>query len=117
MDIGKAAEAAVSKLYAKYGYKILFTNYRYRKIGEIDLITQKNGQIIFTEVKFRNSKATYRPSEAVNIRKRNKIRTVGSIYILNELKKDPQDCNIRFDVAEVTERNNRFIINIIRDAF
>ena len=41
----------------KNGYVILERNYRYRN-GEIDIIAEKDGIIIFVEVKFRTSTKT-----------------------------------------------------------
>lgn len=63
----------------KHGYTILERNY-YNKYGELDIIAEKNGIIIYTEVKFRNSDKCGDPLEAVDIRKQRKIKKAAAYH-------------------------------------
>ena len=50
---GEKGEILARQYLKKNNYKILQTNYK-NKIGEIDIIAEKNGKICFVEVKERN---------------------------------------------------------------
>ena len=94
--------------YLKYKkYKILERNYT-TKIGEIDIIAQKDDTIIFVEVKQRDTKRFGLPREAVTPYKQNKVRTVASQYLL---AKKFMNSKIRFDVVEILGDNITHIEN------
>lgn len=94
----------------KKKYKILEQNYKNR-IGEIDIIAQYKGCIVFVEVKSRQTLKFGRPSEAVDKRKQQKIRRVANLYLIqNHL----MDNSCRFDVIEVIAQSE---INHIENAF
>ena len=90
-------------------YKILERNYS-TKIGEIDIVAEKNNTIVFIEVKMRETCAFGRPSEAVNTFKQAKIRRVAEEYLIRNRLTDSQ---IRFDVLEVIGQD----VNHIENAF
>ena len=48
-DIGRKGEALAAKYYMRRGYLLLNHNYRTR-MGELDLVLYKDGQLIFAEV-------------------------------------------------------------------
>lgn len=81
----------------KNGYVILERNYRYRN-GEIDIIAEKDGIIIFVEVKFRTSTKNGMPCGAVDFKKQKKIINTALMYIQ---QKNLLDSSFRFDVIEV----------------
>lgn len=81
----------------KKKYKILETNYS-NKIGEIDIIAEDKGVLVFVEVKARQTLQYGRPSEAVDFRKQQKLRKVAQVYLMFH-KKNEVDC--RFDVIEI----------------
>lgn len=51
---GSRGEAYVAQFLEKKGYTIIGRNYK-KKFGEIDLIAQKNQELVFVEVKTRRS--------------------------------------------------------------
>ncbi len=53
-ETGRKAEAAVATFLQKAGHKILEQNWRTRWC-EIDIVSQKDGAVYFTEVKYRVS--------------------------------------------------------------
>lgn len=88
-------EAAVSYL-LKNKYKIIKRNYS-NKCGEIDIIAQKDDDLVFVEVKTRNSDEFGTPAQAVTYYKKRNIINTAKWY----LAKNPTELNIRFDIIEV----------------
>ena len=92
----KGEEIAVNFLKEKK-FKILERNYS-NKIGEIDIIAENKGVLVFVEVKARETLAFGRPAEAVDNRKQQKLRNVAQIYLMAKKK---TECDCRFDVIEI----------------
>ena len=61
---GRCGEAVAFNYLIENNYKILNTNFSC-KLGEIDIIAQKDDYIVFVEVKARTSKLYGLPREAV----------------------------------------------------
>ncbi len=104
---GKKGEIKAVLFLKKHGYKILETNFK-NKIGEIDIIAEKDGVIVFIEVKNRSTYRFGRPIEAVDFRKQNKIKKVAEIYLMI---KNKYYNDVRFDVVEVSNDNLKHIEN------
>ena len=94
--LGNIGEAIAEAYLKKHGYKILERNYRL-KIGEIDLIAEKDNGISFIEVKSRSSKKFGTAKEAVNFQKQFKIRKVAEYYLMKAKK---EYFYVNFDVIE-----------------
>jgi len=62
------------------GYRLLERNWRYKNLGEIDLICLEGEEIVFVEVKMRGSSLFGLPEDAVDFKKLQKIRRVAEIY-------------------------------------
>jgi len=71
-NIGRIGEEAASKYLEAKGYRIRERNYR-TYLGEIDIISEHKGNIIFVEVKTRSSNKFGYAEEAVNSIKQKKI--------------------------------------------
>ena len=100
--LGKKGEELVSKHYQKLGYKILDSNYifpRGKQIGEIDLVCQKNREIVFVEVKTRTSTRFGTPFEAVDRNKQRKLIKTCKLYL--QIHPQYHDFDCRIDVAAV----------------
>lgn len=87
---------AVEYLKSK-GYKILERNYS-SKTGEIDIIAQDRGYIVFIEVKSRDNLNFGRPVESITRQKVRSIIRTAQCYLLYKRK---QNSLCRFDVVEV----------------
>jgi len=81
------------------GYKIIEKNYRANR-KEIDIIAQKDGYIIFAEVKTRSSKIYGTPSESVNIKKQQNIISAAKQFFLKS-ENSYSELQPRFDVIEI----------------
>ncbi len=93
---GKLGEDAVCAELIKRGHTILERNY-HKSCGEIDIISEKDGYIVFTEVKARRVNSLVSGVEAVTYPKKVKIINTADIY-LSENKTDLQP---RYDIADV----------------
>ena len=90
------------------GYKILATNYT-TKVGEIDIVANDKGVIVFVEVKARSRADFGQPIEAVTPTKVRKIVTVAKQYLLSRKLYDGAE--VRFDVIECLGDTFRHTIN------
>ncbi len=113
--LGKWGEALAAETYRKKGYKIVAVNYRTR-FGEIDIIAENKGFIVFIEVKLRKNSNFGDAAEFVTYSKQKKLRMTAEIWLSeNETKKQA-----RFDVVEVyapSGISEDYTINIIENAF
>ena len=96
---GKAGENAVCDYLKKQGSTIIKRNYR-TKGGEIDIISEKEGCIAFTEVKTRKFGALVKGSEAITKAKMRKIISTSEYFIISNPRY--KDRKRRFDAAFVT---------------
>ncbi len=94
---GQRGEALAFNYLIENNYKILNTNFSC-KLGEIDIIAQKDDYIIFVEVKARSSSAFGLPREAVTYQKQQHIKRTALFY-LQKTKNLDKFC--RFDVIEI----------------
>lgn len=114
-NIGKFGEDIASKYLEAKGYKIKERNYR-TFLGEIDIVCEYKGNIIFVEVKTRRSNKFGYPEEAVNFIKQQKIIKNALCYLS---KYHLWKKNCCFDVISINISNHKDIKRIkhIRNAF
>jgi putative endonuclease len=104
---GNAAEAVAARYLEGKGYKILARQFRTR-FGEIDLVAEKDGELVFIEVKARKNLNFGYPEAAVDARKMRKLATAANIF-MEQNQKD--EFPFRFDVlAMLLKDNNEFEI-------
>ena len=114
-NIGKYGEDIASKYLKDKGYKIKERNYR-TFLGEIDIICEYKGNIIFVEVKTRNSDKFGYPEEAINLAKQRKIIKNALCYLSRYHLWGKNCC---FDVVLISISSHKDIKRIkhIRNAF
>ncbi len=95
---GKAGEDIAVYHLLKDGYEILKRNYRCKQ-GEIDIIAKDKNCLVFIEVKSRYNKKFGQGSEAITIRKSNKIKKVALNYMTRDCDIDYD--SVRFDAVEI----------------
>jgi len=111
--LGIKGENLAVKFLKEKGYRIIARNYK-TPIGEIDIIAQDGNTIVFIEVKTRTDEFFGQPFEAVNKRKRQKLKNVALLY----LKRHGREFPVRFDVLSIFYRENgKKEIEHIKDAF
>jgi len=112
-NLGKEGERAAAEYLRRKGYRVIEENYRTRR-GEIDIICEQTGSIIFVEVKTRKSLSFGHPEEAVDSRKRKKMAEIALDYLTEKNLNGKVDC--RFDVVAITLKDSK-IVSHIMDAF
>ncbi|WP_407921092.1 YraN family protein [Acetivibrio mesophilus] len=116
---GAIGETAAVEYLKENNYEILEKNFRYKRLGEIDIISREKDYICFVEVKARSSIDYGYPREAVNARKQENIRRLAQIYLC---KNGMNDFKVRFDVVEVyiDKKGDNIEVNkisLIKNAF
>ena len=110
-NVGEMGEQTAVEFLKKKGYEILERNYRFQR-GEIDIIAQKEEEIVFIEVKTKMRGAFGEPEDRVGITKQRQIARVAMGYLQ---AKNIFNVNCRFDVISVTGVNRE--VYHIKDAF
>ena len=80
-EVGAWGEAAAARYLKEKGYKIVAQHWTHR-IGEIDIITAKDGRIIFVEVKTRTSSKYGTPEEGITWHKQQRLARTANVYML-----------------------------------
>lgn len=95
---GVKGESRAYRYLTENGYKIIETNAKLLGI-EVDIIAEdKDGTIVFIEVKTRNNLNYGHPFEAITPYKQNRYRTFAKQYAMVKRK---ANSNFRFDVIGV----------------
>ncbi len=111
--LGKKGEDIARKYLVKKGYKIITSNY-YTRYGEIDIICEKEKELIFVEVKTRRNTNYGSPEEAITKQKIAHLRKAALIYLDKEGKNYK---GLRFDVIGILWQGEDISINHIEAAF
>ena len=110
---GNLGEKIACAYLEKHGYHIKERNY-ISAFGEIDIIAQKGGFIVFAEVKLRKNNSRVSGFESVSFSKQRKIIQTSALY-LQEISSDLQP---RYDVISITShRDGEFSVEHIENAF
>jgi putative endonuclease len=102
-SLGERGENEAVLYLKKKGYKIIarnFKNNKGRQLGEIDIIAQKNKEIVFVEVKTREMEKYHEtlPEENITLSKLKKLNKIANLYIrINNL----WEYNYHFDAISV----------------
>lgn len=96
------------------GYHVLARNWRCR-LGELDLVVARGATLVICEVKTRRGARFGGGYEAVDARKRQKVRSVAEVFLLQA---GLEPVAVRFDVASVWMRpDGSASVELFEDAF
>lgn len=109
-EIGKNGETLAEAYLKLEGYKILEKNFNCLR-GEIDIIAQDKSEIVFLEIKSRNSTEYGLPSEAVTEEKLKHIYKTAEYYLIT---KHLENKDVRIDVIEIYIEKNKCTINHLK---
>ena len=112
-DKGKIGEDIAVEFLKKKGYRILERNFRFER-GEIDIIAEYAGALIFVEVKARRSISFGTPHEAVTAQKQLQIRKIADGYIFSH---EIDDTACRFDIIAIRYAGKNIDIQHFENAF
>jgi putative endonuclease len=95
--LGRRGEALASARLTAAGLRVVARNWRCR-LGEIDLVAEAPGLLVFCEVKTRRGSGYGTPAAAVDAAKQAQLRRLAGAY-LHATPHRP--CRVRFDVVTV----------------
>jgi len=97
LALGAWGERVAERRYRRDGYRVLARNWRCPS-GEIDLILERRGVVVFSEVKTRSSMAFGLPAEAVDRRRQSRLWAAAATWIRST---GAHPTELRFDVVSV----------------
>lgn len=113
--VWRSGERAALEAYRRRGFRVLARNWRSR-LGELDLVLEKDGVVVFCEVKTRSGVALGGGYEAVTAAKQRKIRALAEAFLSSRLAAPRRGC--RFDVASVhVDARGGADVHVFEDAF
>lgn len=111
-EMGDIGEAIALTYLKKKGYKVVATNYRFKR-GEVDIICRDKEDYVFVEVKTRQTALIGEPWQAVTKSKQKQIIKCAHQYLVtNDL-----DVNSRFDIVSIVHNTAGTYIEHIDHAF
>ncbi len=111
--LGERGETLACQELERLGYHVLTRRYRTR-YGEIDVVCQHDGVLVFVEVKARSSGDFGHPADAVTAQKQRRVVAMAESYLAFE-KVGDRVC--RFDVVAVETERDPPAVTVFRDAF
>lgn len=79
--LGDWGEDLAVRYLQERGYVIRARNYRYSNVGEVDLVTERDGQLVFVEVRTRRGNAYGTPEESITSSKQVRLAEVAQAYV------------------------------------
>jgi len=113
-NLGRWGEQRAAEYLEAHGFKILKRNFRLGQVGEIDLVAEDHGILVFVEVKTQSSDTMGDAALWVTPKKQRQLGRVAQAYLTFN-KIENRDC--RFDVVAVARRNHEVEIKHIPNAF
>jgi putative endonuclease len=113
-ELGATGEKLARDFLKKKGYKIRETNFRCRE-GEIDIVAQKKGCLVFVEVRTKTSASFGSPEESVTFAKKEKLIASALAY-LNSHKDLPESWRIDFVAVELDPKGKATRTELIENA-
>lgn len=112
-DFGDQGEEAAARYLEQHGCRILERQFR-TKVGEIDIIAEKGGELIFVEVKTRRPTHFGAPAQAVGRTKQQRIFRTAFLYVQ---KHGFEERACRFDVIEILAAGESYTVRHYENAF
>jgi putative endonuclease len=107
-EIGTIGEKLAEGFLKKKGYHIREKNFRCRT-GEIDIVAEKKGYLVFVEVRTKTSTNYGTPEESITFIKKDKLIQT-ALYYIDSHRKLPSSW--RFDFVAIELDNNHKVIRI-----
>jgi putative endonuclease len=114
ISLGQLGETLACQYLSRQGYRILLRNYR-TKLGEIDIIAEEQGTLVFVEVKARRGHKCGHPYEAVTPAKCRQISKAALLYLAETGREGDL---ARFDVLAISFSGEAApLIELVKNAF
>ena len=114
-ELGRIAEEHAARYLRAKGYRVIGRNYR-APTGEIDLIAEHEGAVVFIEVKSRSTEEVAQARDSVTLGKQRRIARTAAAWLS---ARGGRERVTRFDVVEVaiTPEGRVEKIEVIEGAF
>lgn len=111
--LGKLGESLAARELERRGYRIVERNWRC-PAGEMDLVAEQRGVLVFVEVRTRRGRERGTPEESLTTRKQAKLIEVAQAY----LEEGTSDRDWRIDVVavELSSRGELLRVDVIENA-
>lgn len=111
---GQQWEQAAESYLCKKGLRLLDRNFSSR-FGEIDLVMEDRGTLVFVEVRYRKSTLRGSGAETVTRQKQGRLSRTAGWYLVKHPARAEQYC--RFDVVSIDSQQTDPCVNWIKNAF
>lgn len=112
--LGKLGEKLAVQHLVKQGFAICHTNFRCPQ-GEMDIVAEKDGCLVFFEVRARGGRGFGTPEESVTLTKRQRLLAVAQAYI-QEHADAPPDWRIDVVAVEISPRGKLLRLEVVENA-
>jgi putative endonuclease len=113
-ELAQLGEEHAAKHVAALGYRIVKRNFRFGKVGEIDIVAYDGDCLVFIEVKARQDHSHGTPEASIDARKQAQLKRVAKMYYyVNALS----DVVCRFDVIAVDLFDKKVDLRHHKNAF
>lgn len=112
--LGKAGEQLAARHLESNGYSIIQKNFR-SKSGEIDLVAERDGVLVFVEVRTRSSTAFGSPEESITESKKRHLIATAYDYLEARQALD-NDWRIDLVAVEMDSRGTPIRVDVIENA-
>jgi len=120
-DLGDLGEKIAKEYLENKGYKILDKNFRYSKLGELDIIAKKGDNIAFFEVKTRMKTGpdNFCPEDNITYAKQKKLIKLSQIYLSkNKLLDNPWQIDVlAIEIYRDNSHDIRHLENAVGDMY
>jgi putative endonuclease len=113
-ELGRIGEKIAVGFLKKKGYRIRETNFRCRA-GEIDIVAEKKGHLVFVEVRTKMSLEFGKPEESVTVAKKEKLVNTALTYLASH-ESVPDSWRIDFIAVEIDQRGKVKRLELIENA-
>ncbi|MGD8718083.1 MAG: YraN family protein [Candidatus Zixiibacteriota bacterium] len=104
-ELGRAGEDAAADFLRERGFRVVARNY-HTTFGEIDIVAEKNGVLVFAEVKTGRAGSAVDPRAAFTSRKVARLYRAAMGFL--ERERPGEDVDLRFDFLAVSRRGDDF---------
>ncbi len=111
--LGAAGEAFVAEWFERSGFTVVAKNW-YARGGELDLVVERGELLVFVEVRSVSTQWLRSPTVTVNTAKQARVARAADQFLQ---QRGLAPAQIRFDVAGVTRRGRRWVLELVENAF
>ncbi len=114
VGLGRKGEALAAQVLEQHGYTLVVHNW-YCSQGEVDIVAEREGELIFFEVRTRRGKRYGVPEESVTPQKRARMEAVARRYLAEQPTAVDVAWHLGFVAVQMDRRGQLLRITIYSD--